>query len=526
MKRVLTRGTYGHVDFKDGQAIKKPHKTMDPFANREYIAFKRMHPIVDKLSVAFLEKVDIETYTGELAFVTTLWFEDAGTDLEHWFISQWFFDPVEVLLRPLLSTLEYLEEIGLLHLDIHTRNVCVLLDARGQLTAKLIDFGRSVVLRDTEEWVCHPNHREYWIDPLTGVVSEQDHFPTPDAKEAAMEQIYNAIPCRDPLAVVALAVNGTGKFPLGLTLGPADDVYALGICVVRMLTTFVHVPWEQWNVFNTLESGTEFGEKVHLLGDIFRRNPAWDPSFFLYLHLRIRANSSNPTVIRDFKAKARAAEIYLQSVSTLYPHFFDHVTEVYDDATSQLIRACVHPDKHHRYARGWTRKEKEGEEGTKIVRRGSIDAVVVRGERVVHVSSGHCWIMTGVVESGQVNWWTVAQGAMMKDKLRGGIALKLFIDKTLELEPSLKTKHYRDWPFKFELQKEAWLRTLALYDREEVHPGRDTEPDPRPRSTGTNVPVEGRRTRSKLRRGKRRPQPGSSSENCKTTKESTWQSTT
>ena len=159
--------------------------------------------------------MDIETYTGELAFVTTLWFEDAGTDLEQWLISQWFFDPVDVLLRPLLSTLEYLEEIGLLHLDIHTRNVCVLLDARGQLTAKLIDFGRSVVLRDTEEWVYHPNHHEYWIDPLTGVVSEQDHFPTLDAKEAAMEQIYSAIPCRDPLAVVGLAVNGTESFHWG-----------------------------------------------------------------------------------------------------------------------------------------------------------------------------------------------------------------------------------------------------------------------------------------------------------------------
>ena len=54
----------------------------------------------------------------------------------------------------------------------------------------------------------------------------------------------------------------------------------------------------------------------------------------------------------------------------------------------------------------------------------------------------------------------------MSDKQRGGIALKLFIDKSIELEPSLKVKHYREWHFDLELQKEAWIRTLALYDQE------------------------------------------------------------
>ena len=81
----------------------------------------------------------------------------------------------------------------------------------------------------------------------------------------------------------------------------------------------------------------------------------------------------------------------------------------------------------------------------------------------------------------------------MNDKRRGAVALKLFIEKSIELEPSLKDKRYREWPFDFELQKEAWLRTLALYGHEEnqEHPERDTEPGPLPRATGTNELAKG-----------------------------------
>ena len=162
---------------------------------------------------------------------------------------------------------------------------------------------------------------------------------------------------------------------------------------------------------------------------------------------------------------------------------------MYDDATSQLISKCVYPDRHRRYKRGWKSENKR----QKFVRRGSVDVQVVRDKRVIHLCLGRCWIMTGVVESGTVKWWTAARGAMMNDKRRGAIALKLFIEKSIELEPSLKDKRYREWPFDFELQKEAWLRTLALYGQKEnqEHPERDTEPDPLPRATGTNEQVEG-----------------------------------
>ena len=37
MERVNPRGTYGYVEFKDGLDINRPHKDMDPFANREFV---------------------------------------------------------------------------------------------------------------------------------------------------------------------------------------------------------------------------------------------------------------------------------------------------------------------------------------------------------------------------------------------------------------------------------------------------------------------------------------------------------
>ena len=132
MERVNPRGTYGYVEFKDGLDINRPHKDMDPFANREFIAYKCMNPILDKLSVARLYEVGVLRCSEQLSFVDALFFEDISTGLEQWFLSQWLFHPVEVLLRPLLSTLEYLENIGVLLLDVHPRNVCAHLDKRGQ----------------------------------------------------------------------------------------------------------------------------------------------------------------------------------------------------------------------------------------------------------------------------------------------------------------------------------------------------------------------------------------------------------
>ena len=63
--------------------------------------------------------------------------------------------------------------------------------------------------------------------------------------------------------------------------------------------------------------------------------------------------------------------------------------------------------------------------------------------------------------------------------------LKLFIDEARNMDSSLRDKDHREWPFDFQLQREAWLKTLSLHD-----PERDTERDLRLPWNGTNGPVE------------------------------------
>lgn len=494
MKRALIKGSYGYVTFDEDneRAIKHFHEAREPCANREYIAYKRMAPKLDTLSVARLWHLNVEDDKETRAtFVTSLVFENAGYDLFAWFRSQRLFDPVDVLLRPLLSTLEHLEEIGLVHSDVHVGNVCVRCDARGELKAKFVDFGRSVVLRDSEAWQCHPVCRNYLMDPKTKTVSDQCHIPNQNAREAIMRDLYNVSAHRDPMALVALAVRTAGSsFPGGLTLGPADDVYGLGICVVRALTKFFVAPRE-WRAFHELSDNHDFDDKVCILGDILRRNPAWDASFFTDLHLRMNPTSWKLEDVKKFEASARAVEIRLQGVDTLYTHFFDHMTEVYDKETSDLVKECVHPDRHHRYRhrRPEKGKRKNHEERAVFIRKGTMDVSVVREKGIIHVSIGHCWVLTGEVGSGRVKWWQATRGAILRNN-RGAAALKQFIDNALELDRELKeVKNYVDWPFDFELQKREWLATLALHDPGAARLERDTEQDLRLPSFDMNGPT-------------------------------------
>ena len=129
-----------------------------------------------------------------------------------------------------------------MHRDFHPSNICVHCDANGKLTGKLVDFGKSVVLRDTNNWVCHSDHEDYWINPVTDMVSHQRHSPRRDSKEAAITFMYKISCHRDPVGLVALVANKSDCFPEGLTLGPADDVYGLGTCVVRALTMLLDLP--------------------------------------------------------------------------------------------------------------------------------------------------------------------------------------------------------------------------------------------------------------------------------------------
>lgn len=511
MESTTLRGTFGFVEFENGKVIKKPFENQEVSTNREYIAYARMDQNLS-LSIAKLYQVELSTHEKQFEYVSMLRFENAGTDLSQWLHSQRRFDPVDVLLKPLLDTLEYLNRIGIVHGDLHPRNICVHCNARGQLTAKLIDFGRSVVLRDAAQWVHQPNFVKCWTDPLTGMLSDQMHLPKADSKEAIIECLYNVCLHRDPMSVIAVAAaKGSKALPAGLTLGLADDVYGLGMCAVRSLTNFYDLPWEEWRLLNDLDTIAEFQELLAALSSLFQWNPAWDASFFTDLHLRLRPELHCADHTGLFESKTRAIEIYLQSVIPLFPHFFDHLTKVYDNETSDLVRRCVHPDRHHRYPQTTRRKMRNEEGEVKFSRRGVIRPVLVEEMGVVHILLGHCWVMTGIVGSGRVKWLNAVQGMITGDR-QGVVVLKLFIDKAQELDPSL-TKTYRNWPFDFEMQRDSWLEWLAAHDLEKkADPVRDMEPDPQPPSNDTSAQEESQRTLPGEQPEKKRPRAGSSCE--------------
>ena len=365
-----------------------------------------------------------------------------------------------MLFIPLLSALEYLHNLGILHGDLNPSNICVNVDDRGRPRAKLIDFGRSVVLREEKTWTRHPDKRDFWVDPRTGVVSDQFHMPTPDSNEATLDFAYNISGFRDPMAVIALVANESCDFPKGLMLGPVDDVYGLGICIVYALTFFLDTPTD-WDMLNKVSTRESFGRKLCVLCGILEHNPAWDSSFFLDLHQRMTPELSKSEDKIKFKASCSAIEIRLQSLYTLYPHFSDHLKEVYDSKTSDLVKASVHPDRHHRYCHiPSTKRRKIDKE--EVIRAGAIKTVVENGS-IIHATVGNCWIMTGVIGSGKIKWWHMADGMMMREK-RGARVLKLFIEEACKLGCKLQKDKCHDWPFEFDLQKEKWLTMLALYD--------------------------------------------------------------
>ena len=461
MKMNQLKGSYGVVRLADGCAVKGPTRDQCPNINREYIAYHRVTRVLDQVCVPLLKKIFISHDDEKrLKFVTEMKFEDAGKDLLTWFRCWLLFDPIEVLFIPLLSELKYLHNLGILHGDIHPSNICVKIDDRGRPKARLIDFGRSVVLRDEKKWTRHLDKRDFWVDPRTGVVSDQFHMPTPDSKEATLDFAYNISGFRDPMAVIALVANESHDFPEGLMLGPVDDVYGLGICIVYALTLFLDTPTD-WDMLNTVSTRERFDDKLCVLCHILERNPAWNSSFFIGLHERVTPESRNSEDKIKFKASCSAIEIRLQNLYTLYLHFFDYLKEVYDSETSDLVKACVHPDRHHRYCHTPSTKRRRIDK-EEVIRAGAIETMVENGS-IIHVTVGNCWIMTGVIGSGKIKWWQMADGMMMRKK-RGVRVLKLFIEEACKLDRKLQKDKCRDWPFEFDLQKRKWLTMLALHD--------------------------------------------------------------
>ena len=498
--KKLFQGSFGVVKVKDGKAVKRAINENDLSLNREFIAYTRMKEGMNTCIARLIEYAICDK-------VVELIYEDAGMALNQWIESEYFFDPIHVLLHPLLSGLQFLQERGIAHTDIHPRNLCLYQYGDGELIAKYIDFGCSVVVKDVEEWPCHgssgtegnASNIRTRIDPRTKLHSDQSSPPSIEMDEVELTRMYNVHLFRDPLALIATAVTHEDVIPRGLTLGNADDVYGLGMCVVRMLTMFNCVPWREWQLLNTLKKERLFVQKRKILCEILQRNPAWDPRFFQNLHMRFRPVSSRPEDSKKMEASSRAMEIHLHGLSTLYPNFFVHLTEMYDEGASDLLRGCVHPDRHRRFPHTVSEVDVSRRKMARPRRWlpfRKTDVRVKTSRRThIHVSFVHCWIMTGIVRSGKLVWWNAAMGMMTRVK-RGHkasvvrCALKRFILKVRELDSSLNVLPCTDWPFAFESQGKMWLKALELYDLARPSQRVDKAPYLGPRSTDKNAPKE------------------------------------
>lgn len=462
MEAKTFRGAYGLVEVKDGKAVKRAVFENDLTMNREVIAYTRMGE--GHKSIARLIEY---TYSGNVEELT---FEDAGTNLHAWMETEWFFDPVHVLLHPLLSALAFLRNQGIVHGDLHPGNVC-LLCKDGELSAKLIDFGCSAVVKDKETWPCHLSTR---TDPRTKLQTDQRSAPSVDMEEIELASMYTLHCHRDPLALIATAVTHEKVMPLGLTLGYPDDVFALGMCVVRILTMLVDLPWEKWHILNKLDQDRDDDKKMSALVDILRCNPAWDPQFFQDLHLRFRPVSPKPEDAKRMEASARATEIRLLGVSTLYCDFFAHLTEVYNVETSDLVRRCVHPDRNRRYPSAVSEIRKARRMTKRPCRWVPMKKpdvrVKVNKDNHIHVSLFRCWMITGIVRNGTLVWWNAAMCMMNTLKRRrhalnvAPCAIKMFISKVRQLDQDLRSLPCTSWPFAYESQKKSWLTMLRLHD--------------------------------------------------------------
>ena len=513
-KKLRFKGTYGVVEVKDGKAVKKANSCGVISLNREVIAYMRMKKRDSKIAIC--KVFDFEFYESTSpptsSFVNSLTMEDAGTSLQTWMRSQWFFDPILVLLYPLLDALEFLKNIGLVHGDLHTGNVCIARDKKGNLRGKLVDFGCSVVLRDDEEWACHTTKHSIgstrlFIDPRTKLPSDQSSPPSKDMDELELKTLYSPHLHRDPLSLIAIAASHEGCIPRGLMLGNADDVYGLGMCIVLMMTMFTEVPYEEWHALNSFSS--QYADDIHLkmkvLGEILQHNPAWDSRLFRDLYTRFRPVSEKLEDAKRMEASARAIEVYLSGVHTLYSNFFAHLEVLYDAQTSDLVRSCVHPDRNSRYnhtsgeqiSQGFKptkRKAKRPRRYTEITR-GDLK-VKIASQDCIHVQVGHCWIMTGIARGGRMMWWnavrpmTTCVERMHQSKKVMRSALDIFISKVRTLDSSLKDLPCTEWPFDHAIQREEWLKLLELYWLRKPTVRLDKGPNLVPQSNDKSVPAE------------------------------------
>ena len=103
------------LEVKDGKVVKEAKSYGCRSLNREVIASLRMKKRDGNIAICkVLDHTMYHDHSQPTSnFVSSLILEDAGTSLEIWIESQWFFDPIFVFLHPLLDALKFLNNIRL-----------------------------------------------------------------------------------------------------------------------------------------------------------------------------------------------------------------------------------------------------------------------------------------------------------------------------------------------------------------------------------------------------------------------------
>ena len=187
-KRRLFDGAYGVVLIEHGKATKTPKEPFDYSLNREFIAYDRLKGGCGREGAAEKNRASVSSSIDSfvprlldyhvdrsIQRVKRLTYEDAGQDLYHWLQEGKLFDAVQNLLKPMLSALSWLHERGVVHGDLHYRNLCLRLVEDGRIAVKIVDFGASVILRSESRWR-QDRRSGVLIDRVTGLPTDQNHL--------------------------------------------------------------------------------------------------------------------------------------------------------------------------------------------------------------------------------------------------------------------------------------------------------------------------------------------------------------
>ncbi len=159
---------------------------------------------------------------------------------------------------PLAWSVDVLEQVGaaveeahrsgLLHRDLKPENIWLEPNRRGGFTVKVLDFGLAKLARaDASQAAAAPRGQPAAVAPLGPVPSEDEETRVRGAAKAGLDQGLPTLakpaaqgPWELGDATAVGAIVGTPAYMspeqcLGRPLGPASDVYSLGVIAYRML---------------------------------------------------------------------------------------------------------------------------------------------------------------------------------------------------------------------------------------------------------------------------------------------------